>query len=193
MNFFLVDPGCFHSILCLLNSGWKRSRSHLLWLFSPKKLYCCSGRVPKRWQMSIQLHLCALVSCLGTISHRPYGTEVCREWLRVQNHNWFPENILSYRRSLVDSSESSFKLFEFSCQWWRWWASYSPFVLHACPVIFKLLDSLIHFYVIERCSCIVLKACNEFQPLTHLQTREIESLISVLPWCILPVERSCLL
>jgi hypothetical protein len=37
-----------------------------------------------------------------------------------------------------------------------------------------------------------LKASDEFQPLTHLPTREIGSLLFVPPWCTLLVERPCL-
>jgi hypothetical protein len=46
-----------------------------------------------------------------------------------------------------------------------------------------------HFYVVEHCPRIVLKASDEFQPLTHLPTREIGSLLFVPPWCTLLAER----
>jgi len=49
-----------------------------------------------------------------------------------------------------------------------------------------------HFYAVEQFPRIVLKASNEFQPLAHLPTREIGSLLFVPPWCTLLVERPCL-
>jgi hypothetical protein len=48
-----------------------------------------------------------------------------------------------------------------------------------------------HFYAVEHSSRIVLKAY-EFQPLTHLPTREIGSLLFVPTWCTLLAERPCL-
>jgi hypothetical protein len=53
-------------------------------------------------------------------------------------------------------------------------------------------EMLQHFYVVEHCPRIVLKASDEFQPPTHLPTREIGSLFFVPPWCTLLAERPCL-
>jgi hypothetical protein len=49
-----------------------------------------------------------------------------------------------------------------------------------------------HFYAVEHCSRIVLKASDDFHPLTHLPTREIGSLLFVPPWWTLLAERPCL-
>ena len=49
-----------------------------------------------------------------------------------------------------------------------------------------------HFYAVEHCPHVVLKASDEFQPLAHLPTREIGSLLFVPPWCTLLAERPCL-
>jgi len=43
--------------------------------------------------------------------------------------------------------------------------------------------------VVEHCPRIVLKASDEFQPLVHLLTREIGSLLFVPPWCKLLAEQ----
>jgi hypothetical protein len=55
--------------------------------------------------------------------------------------------------------------------------------LHCCSGRVSVGRSHTHFYVVEHCSRIVLKASDEFQPLTHLPTREIGSLLFVPPWC----------
>jgi len=47
---------------------------------------------------------------------------------------------------------------------------------------------IIDFYVVGHCPRIVLKASDGFQPLAHLQTREIGSLLFVPPWCTLLVD-----
>jgi hypothetical protein len=49
--------------------------------------------------------------------------------------------------------------------------------LHCCSGRISVDRSHTHFYAVEHCSLIVLKASDEFQPLTHLPTREIESLL----------------
>jgi hypothetical protein len=49
-----------------------------------------------------------------------------------------------------------------------------------------------HFYAVEHCPHIVLTASDEFQPLAHLLTREIGSLLFVPPWYTLLAEWPCL-
>jgi hypothetical protein len=64
--------------------------------------------------------------------------------------------------------------------------------LHCCSGRVSVGWSHTHFYAVEHCSRILLKASDEFQPLTHLPTREIGSLFFVPPWCTLLAERPCL-
>jgi hypothetical protein len=64
--------------------------------------------------------------------------------------------------------------------------------LHCCSGRVSVGRSRTHFYAVEHCSRIVLKASDESQPLTHLPTREIGSLLFVPTWCTLLAERPCL-
>ena len=70
---------------------------------------------------------------------------------------------------------------------------FSLFARHTCPASYKLfLSTYTHWHAVKHRLHIVIKASDEFQPLTLLQTREIGSLLSVLPWCILVDGRPCL-
>ena len=63
------------------------------------------------------------------------------------------------------------------------------------PLVLPLLNFLSLSYTLLRCSAlphIVTKASDKFQNHTLIPTTEIGSLLFVLPWCILLVERSCL-
>jgi hypothetical protein len=64
--------------------------------------------------------------------------------------------------------------------------------LYCCSGRVSVGRSNTHSCAVEHCSRIVLKASIEFQPLTHLRTREIGSLLFVPPWCTLITERPCL-
>jgi hypothetical protein len=46
--------------------------------------------------------------------------------------------------------------------------------------------------MVEHCPRIVLTASDEFQPLAHLLSREMASLLFVSRWCTLLAERPCL-
>jgi len=155
---------------------------------SQKSIPFMMNAVKRLCQIVTRLCLCSSVICFG-----PHLAEtLCTpSWLFIISctEPWLMLRCATFVNQLSVIQNRGVDSFNVVCCCGRGWASIS-FISDTCATVFEHENPIRHSAVVKHCSHIVLKVCNRFLPLVHLQSTEIVSLHDVL-WCIRTAERSC--